>query len=178
MKQVEVSLETGEAVVLFKQGSLIQESLVQALDATGRFAAALQEKETWTLDLSPGASDASAERLRSGLMLLSGVTNAILRPGELEVTAYVPRVSTDMILKIASSSGCPASVRVETVTLRTEGAVSEEVLARLSKVPGASKVERVKDGPALRLTRETGRSGVNRLNRVLDGTGCSVKAAG
>jgi hypothetical protein len=180
VKRVEVSLETGEAMVQFRRGALVEESLPQAVNATGQFAAALQAKEAWTLDLSPGTSDTAAEQARSGLMLLSGVTNAVLREGELEVTAYVPRVSTDMILKIVASSGCPASVRVETVALRVEGAISEEVLGRLSKVPGISRVEKEEegDGPALRLTREMGRAGVTRLNRILEGTGCSVKAAG
>ncbi len=165
-------------MVQFKRGTLVEESLSQAVNATGQFKAALQQKETWTLDLSPGACEAAAEQARAGLTHLSGVANAVLRPGELEVTAYVPRVSTDMILKVAASAGCPASVRVETVALRVEGAVSEEVLGRLAKVPGIYRVEKSGegDGPSLRLTREMGRAGLTRLNRILDGTGCSLKA--
>ena len=164
-------------MVLFRRGSLIQESLPQALNATGVFRAALQEKETWTLDLSPGASAVAAEKARSGLMLLSGVTNAVLREGELEVTGFVPRVSTDMILKLLGASGCPAAVRVETVALQVEGASGEglqQALERLSRTPGVFQV--AQEGATLRLVRETGRAGLSRLNRALDGTGCFLKA--
>lgn len=169
------ALEASAKVV---PGAVVLEMLPAVLIRSGRFRARLQEIESWTLDLSPTAGIEQKERARNALLALPGVVSVVLRDAEggkaeMDVRAYVPRVSTARILEAVSTAGCGGGVRTETVSLRVEGwcPAARELLLATDGISGAEA-----EGDRVALTRGIGRGDLERLNWLLEGTGCRLSA--
>ncbi len=174
----EVSADSGEACVVFKKGSLVQEALVSAVSGPGKHTASLQPRECWELSLPPCATPTEAQRARSALLEVRGVVGVTVAESGLQVRGYVPSVTTDKLLEALRKSGCEATVACETLQLSVAGAGGEpaEALRRLSGVPGVRKASEEKG--LILLVREKGQAGMPRLQKALEGAGCFLKLEG
>ena len=173
-----------EVAVTVNKGKVAPAALVQALAKAG-YPAEPEPLDTWSLTLTfvgKAGSPPPLDGMRKTLAQLEGVTEVSCKgPLEIQVSGYAPHVSTAQLLKAASDPGVwEAGVRTEQVSLKVKGADCEEKLsqarAKLALVMGV--VEAKAEKGQIQLTREKGRAALGRLNKALQGTGCSVELAG
>ena len=177
-----------EYAVTVSKGKLNAQALAKALSKKTGLKGELEPVETWCLSASCSWSRDRAVKppsigtLTAPLGRVEGVTAvAVTAAQELQVSGYVPHLSTAQLLNALKALGWEASVQTEQVGLKVKGAETPEQLekarAKLAQAPGVVEAKADKSG-GITLVREKGRGSIERLNRALHGTGYCVELSG